>query len=102
MDGRTSPRLATPAWGWPLCCWPNHPLPPPCPPGTPLRESGSYLTPAVAAGVLAGGSQKEVTLVNALLLAQEAGLKVRGYPGLHVSAWHTWGCLVGLLMHLSG
>ncbi|KAK2540426.1 Phgdh [Columba guinea] len=47
-----------------------------CTLGTPLRESGSYLTPAVAAGMLAGGSQKEVTLVNALLLAQETGLKV--------------------------
>ncbi|XP_009953907.1 PREDICTED: D-3-phosphoglycerate dehydrogenase, partial [Leptosomus discolor] len=47
-----------------------------CTLGTPLREAGSYLTPAVAAGMLAGGAQKEVTLVNALLLAQEAGLKV--------------------------
>lgn len=40
-------------------------------------------------GMLAGGAQKEVTLVNALLLAQEAGLKVRGHGGLHTSAWHT-------------
>ncbi|NXQ26706.1 SERA dehydrogenase, partial [Alaudala cheleensis] len=47
-----------------------------CTLGTPLKESGSYLTPAVAAGMLAGGTQKEVTLVNATLLAQEAGLKV--------------------------
>ncbi|NWQ97081.1 SERA dehydrogenase, partial [Burhinus bistriatus] len=47
-----------------------------CTLGTPLQEAGSYLTPAVAAGMLAGGAQKEVTLVNALLLAQEAGLKV--------------------------
>uniref|UniRef100_A0A8C6IMH3 D-3-phosphoglycerate dehydrogenase n=1 Tax=Melopsittacus undulatus TaxID=13146 RepID=A0A8C6IMH3_MELUD len=47
-----------------------------CTLGTPLREAGSYLMPAVAAGILAGGVQKEVTLVNALLLAQEAGLKV--------------------------
>ncbi|NWR64950.1 SERA dehydrogenase, partial [Bucorvus abyssinicus] len=47
-----------------------------CTLGTPLREAGSYLTPAVAMGMLAGGAQKEVTLVNALLLAQEAGLKV--------------------------
>ncbi|NXL58653.1 SERA dehydrogenase, partial [Chordeiles acutipennis] len=46
-----------------------------CTLGTPLQEAGSYLTPAVAAGMLAGGAQ-EVTLVNALLLAQEAGLKV--------------------------
>ncbi|NXI44084.1 SERA dehydrogenase, partial [Galbula dea] len=44
--------------------------------GTPLQEAGNYLAPAVAAGMLAGGAQKEVTLVNALLLAQEAGLKV--------------------------
>ncbi|NXC20641.1 SERA dehydrogenase, partial [Corythaeola cristata] len=47
-----------------------------CTLGTPLQEAGSYLTPAVAAGMLVGGAQKEVTLVNALLLAQEAGLKV--------------------------
>uniref|UniRef100_A0A663FGG9 D-3-phosphoglycerate dehydrogenase n=1 Tax=Aquila chrysaetos chrysaetos TaxID=223781 RepID=A0A663FGG9_AQUCH len=47
-----------------------------CTLGTPLREAESYLTPAVAAGMLAGGAQKDVTLVNALLLAQEAGLKV--------------------------
>ncbi|KAM9378934.1 D-3-phosphoglycerate dehydrogenase [Phaethornis superciliosus] len=47
-----------------------------CTLGTPLREAGSYLTPAVAAGMLAGGAQEEVTLVNAQLLAQEAGLKV--------------------------
>ncbi|XP_030352293.1 D-3-phosphoglycerate dehydrogenase isoform X1 [Strigops habroptila] len=46
-----------------------------CTLGTFLREAGSYLMPAVAAGMLAGGVQKEVTLVNALLLAQEAGLK---------------------------
>ncbi|KAM6262311.1 D-3-phosphoglycerate dehydrogenase [Porphyrio hochstetteri] len=47
-----------------------------CTLGTPLQEAGSYLMPAVAAGMLAGVAQKEVTLVNALLLAQEAGLKV--------------------------
>ncbi|NXB46343.1 SERA dehydrogenase, partial [Leucopsar rothschildi] len=47
-----------------------------CTLGTPLKEAGSYLTPAVAAGMLSGGTQKEVTLVNATLLAQEAGLKV--------------------------
>ncbi|XP_053928397.1 D-3-phosphoglycerate dehydrogenase isoform X2 [Cuculus canorus] len=47
-----------------------------CTLGTPLQEAGSYLTPAVAVGILAGRVQKEVTLVNALLLAQEAGLKV--------------------------
>ncbi|XP_057228777.1 D-3-phosphoglycerate dehydrogenase [Malurus melanocephalus] len=47
-----------------------------CTLGTALKEAGSYLTPAVAAGMLAGGPQKEVTLVNATLLAQEAGLKV--------------------------
>lgn len=82
-----------PAPGWllqhgvDLCCWPIHPLPPPCTPGTPLRDAGNYLTPAVAAGMLAGGAQKEVTLVNALLLAQEAGLKVRGHLGLLKSAW---------------
>ncbi|KFP01671.1 D-3-phosphoglycerate dehydrogenase [Calypte anna] len=52
-----------------------------CTLGTPLREAGSYLTPAVAAGMLAGGAQKEVTLVNAQLLAQEAGLKVTATHG---------------------
>ncbi|XP_050568371.1 D-3-phosphoglycerate dehydrogenase isoform X3 [Cygnus atratus] len=46
------------------------------PGGTPLKDAESYLTPAVVSGMLAGGRQKEVTLVNALLLAQEAGLKV--------------------------
>lgn len=75
-----------PAPGWPLHCGPDLSAagsctPPPCTPGTPLKEAGSYLTPAVAAGMLAGGTQKEVTLVNATLLAQEAGLKVRGHPG---------------------
>ncbi|NXI69147.1 SERA dehydrogenase, partial [Anseranas semipalmata] len=44
--------------------------------GTPLKDAASYLAPAVVSGVLAGGRQREVTLVNALLLAQEAGLKV--------------------------
>ncbi|NXT22842.1 SERA dehydrogenase, partial [Syrrhaptes paradoxus] len=52
-----------------------------CTLGTPLQEAGSYLTPAVAAGMLAGRAQKEVTLVNALLLAQEAGLKVTTIHG---------------------
>ncbi|XP_009076221.1 PREDICTED: D-3-phosphoglycerate dehydrogenase, partial [Acanthisitta chloris] len=47
-----------------------------CTLGTSLKEAGSYLTPAVAAGMLSGAAQKEVTLVNATLLAQEAGLKV--------------------------
>ncbi|XP_064371782.1 D-3-phosphoglycerate dehydrogenase [Dromaius novaehollandiae] len=47
-----------------------------CTLGTPLQEAGSYLAPAVASGMLARGKQEEVTLVNALLLAQEAGLKV--------------------------
>nr|XP_009671171.1 PREDICTED: D-3-phosphoglycerate dehydrogenase [Struthio camelus australis] len=47
-----------------------------CTLGTPLQEAGSYLAPAVVSGMLAGGTQKEVNLVNALLLAQEAGLKV--------------------------
>ncbi|KFV17366.1 D-3-phosphoglycerate dehydrogenase, partial [Tauraco erythrolophus] len=47
-----------------------------CTLGTPLQEAGSYLAPAMATGMLVGGAQKEVTLVNALLLAQEAGLKV--------------------------
>lgn len=75
-----------PAPGWPLQCRPDlsaagSSTPPPCSPGTPLKEAGGYLTPAVAVGMLSGGTQKEVTLVNATLLAQEAGLKVRGYPG---------------------
>ncbi|KAI6064134.1 D-3-phosphoglycerate dehydrogenase [Aix galericulata] len=47
-----------------------------CTLGAPLKDAGSFLAPAVVSGMLAGGRQKEVTLVNALLLAQEAGLKV--------------------------
>ncbi|NXK52609.1 SERA dehydrogenase, partial [Chauna torquata] len=52
-----------------------------CTLGTPLEDAESYLAPAVASGMLAGGRQKEVTLVNALLLAQEAGLKVTATHG---------------------
>ncbi|NXL89601.1 SERA dehydrogenase, partial [Alectura lathami] len=47
-----------------------------CTLGTALKDTDSYLAPAVVSGMLAGGRQKEVTLVNALLLAQDAGLKV--------------------------
>ncbi|NXI49297.1 SERA dehydrogenase, partial [Chloroceryle aenea] len=68
-----------------------------CTLGTPLQEAGSYLTPAVAAGMLAGGAQKEVTLVNALLLAQEAGLKVRGHLGHSVHQPGTSRLWVGVL-----
>ncbi|XP_065599503.1 D-3-phosphoglycerate dehydrogenase [Cyrtonyx montezumae] len=46
-----------------------------CTLGAPLKDAGSYLAPAVVSGMLAGG-KKEATLVNAMLLAQEAGLKV--------------------------
>lgn len=86
MDGWWMDWVERPAPGWPIHCRPDLSAagsctPPPCTPGTPLKEAGSYLTPAVAAGMLAGGTQKEVTLVNATLLAQEAGLKVRGHPG---------------------
>ncbi|XP_067392454.1 D-3-phosphoglycerate dehydrogenase isoform X2 [Emydura macquarii macquarii] len=42
--------------------------------GTPLQKAESYLAAAVATGLLEG--QKDVNLVNGLLLAQEAGLKV--------------------------
>ncbi|NXN92469.1 SERA dehydrogenase, partial [Rhinopomastus cyanomelas] len=65
-----------------------------CTLGTALQEAGSYLAPAVAAGVLAGGQQKEVTLVNALLLAQEAGLKV---TTTHSDAAPEPDCSAGLL-----
>uniref|UniRef100_A0A452GHW0 D-3-phosphoglycerate dehydrogenase n=1 Tax=Gopherus agassizii TaxID=38772 RepID=A0A452GHW0_9SAUR len=44
--------------------------------GAPLEKAGSYLSPAVATGLLEGAAQKDVNLVNGLLLAQEAGLKV--------------------------
>ncbi|XP_019357521.1 PREDICTED: D-3-phosphoglycerate dehydrogenase isoform X1 [Gavialis gangeticus] len=44
--------------------------------GEPLQNAGNYLTPAVVTGLLAGAEQKDVNLVNGLLLAQEAGLKV--------------------------
>lgn len=71
-------------WGWARAdrtarCWL-------CTPGTPLKDAGSFLAPAVVSGMLAGGRQKEVTLVNALLLAQEAGLKVCAHPELHTPA----------------
>uniref|UniRef100_A0A8C8SE11 D-3-phosphoglycerate dehydrogenase n=1 Tax=Pelusios castaneus TaxID=367368 RepID=A0A8C8SE11_9SAUR len=42
--------------------------------GMPLQKAGSYLTAAVATGLLEG--QMDVNLVNGLLLAQEAGLKI--------------------------
>uniref|UniRef100_A0A7M4FSJ2 D-3-phosphoglycerate dehydrogenase n=1 Tax=Crocodylus porosus TaxID=8502 RepID=A0A7M4FSJ2_CROPO len=44
--------------------------------GEPLQNAGNYLTPAVVTGLLAGAAQKDVNLVNGLLLAQEVGLKV--------------------------
>ncbi|XP_063154654.1 D-3-phosphoglycerate dehydrogenase [Candoia aspera] len=44
--------------------------------GSILQKSGSYLTPAVAMGLLQETAQKDVNLVNGLLLAQEAGLKI--------------------------
>ncbi|XP_003229089.1 D-3-phosphoglycerate dehydrogenase [Anolis carolinensis] len=43
--------------------------------GPALQKASSYLTPAVAAGLLKGTAQ-DVNLVNGLLLAQEAGLKI--------------------------
>uniref|UniRef100_A0A8C9F326 D-3-phosphoglycerate dehydrogenase n=1 Tax=Pavo cristatus TaxID=9049 RepID=A0A8C9F326_PAVCR len=51
-----------------------------CTLGAPLKDASSYLAPAVVSGMLAGG-KKEVTLVNAMLLAQEAGLKVTATHG---------------------
>ncbi|KAJ6655428.1 hypothetical protein lerEdw1_005128 [Lerista edwardsae] len=44
--------------------------------GSILQKAGSYLTPAVAMGFLKESAQKNVNLVNGLLLAQEAGLKI--------------------------
>ncbi|XP_048354837.1 D-3-phosphoglycerate dehydrogenase [Sphaerodactylus townsendi] len=44
--------------------------------GPTLQKAGSYLTPAVAMGLLKETVQKDVNLVNGLLLAQEAGLKI--------------------------
>ncbi|XP_042729609.1 D-3-phosphoglycerate dehydrogenase [Lagopus leucura] len=51
-----------------------------CTLGAPLKDASSYLAPAVVSGMLAGG-KKEATLVNAMLLAQEAGLKVTASHG---------------------
>ncbi|XP_042318081.1 D-3-phosphoglycerate dehydrogenase [Sceloporus undulatus] len=44
--------------------------------GPTLQKASSYLTPAVAMGLLRVTTQKDVNLVNGLLLAQEAGLKI--------------------------
>ncbi|XP_053103955.1 D-3-phosphoglycerate dehydrogenase [Hemicordylus capensis] len=44
--------------------------------GSTLQKAGSYLIPAVAMGLLKETAQKTVNLVNGLLLAQEAGLKI--------------------------
>lgn len=47
--------------------------------GTILQKAGSYLMPAVSMGLLKETAQKDVNLVNGLLLAEEAGLKVCAY-----------------------
>ncbi|XP_013917054.1 PREDICTED: D-3-phosphoglycerate dehydrogenase [Thamnophis sirtalis] len=44
--------------------------------GSALQKSSNYLIPAVAMGLLQETTQKNVNLVNGLLLAQEAGLKI--------------------------
>uniref|UniRef100_A0A6B2F7B0 D-3-phosphoglycerate dehydrogenase n=1 Tax=Bothriechis nigroviridis TaxID=88079 RepID=A0A6B2F7B0_BOTNI len=44
--------------------------------GLTLQKSSNYLIPAVAMGLLQETTQKDVNLVNGLLLAQEAGLKI--------------------------
>ncbi|XP_058031831.1 D-3-phosphoglycerate dehydrogenase isoform X2 [Ahaetulla prasina] len=44
--------------------------------GSTLQKSSNYLIPAVAMGLLQETTQKDVNLVNGLLLAQEAGLKI--------------------------
>nr|XP_020668838.1 D-3-phosphoglycerate dehydrogenase [Pogona vitticeps] len=44
--------------------------------GSTLQKAGGYLIPAVAVGLLKETAQKNVNLVNGLLLAQEAGLKI--------------------------
>uniref|UniRef100_A0A670IGR3 Phosphoglycerate dehydrogenase n=1 Tax=Podarcis muralis TaxID=64176 RepID=A0A670IGR3_PODMU len=41
-----------------------------------LQKAGSYLSPAVAIGLLKETVQKDANLVNGLLLAQESGLKI--------------------------
>uniref|UniRef100_A0A8I3N170 D-3-phosphoglycerate dehydrogenase n=1 Tax=Canis lupus familiaris TaxID=9615 RepID=A0A8I3N170_CANLF len=47
--------------------------------GTPLKNAGNCLSPAVIVGLLKDtASQADVNLVNAKLLVQEAGLSVRG------------------------
>ncbi|XP_075772433.1 D-3-phosphoglycerate dehydrogenase isoform X1 [Pelodiscus sinensis] len=52
-----------------------------CTLGAPLQKAGTYLSPAVATGLLEGAGHKHVNLVNALLLAQEAGVKVTATEG---------------------
>ncbi|XP_074858708.1 D-3-phosphoglycerate dehydrogenase isoform X2 [Carettochelys insculpta] len=44
--------------------------------GAPLQKAGTYLSPAVATGLLDGAGHKHVNLVNGLLLAQEAGVQL--------------------------
>ncbi|XP_053247039.1 D-3-phosphoglycerate dehydrogenase isoform X1 [Podarcis raffonei] len=44
--------------------------------GATLQKAGSYLSPAVAIGLLKETVQKDANLVNGLLLAQESGLKI--------------------------
>lgn len=47
-------------------------------PGTPLKNAGTCLSPAVIVGLLREASkQADVNLVNAKLLVKEAGLNVR-------------------------
>ncbi|XP_015278057.1 PREDICTED: D-3-phosphoglycerate dehydrogenase [Gekko japonicus] len=49
--------------------------------GPALQKASSYLIPAVAMGLLKETAQKDVNLVNGLLLAQEAGLKITATHG---------------------
>uniref|UniRef100_A0A7N5KQA2 D-3-phosphoglycerate dehydrogenase n=1 Tax=Ailuropoda melanoleuca TaxID=9646 RepID=A0A7N5KQA2_AILME len=44
--------------------------------GSSLQKAGSYLTSALATGLLQDTAKKDLNLVNGLLLAQEAGLKI--------------------------
>nr|XP_056701434.1 D-3-phosphoglycerate dehydrogenase [Euleptes europaea] len=73
--------------------------------GPTLQKAGNYLIPAVATGLLKEMAQKDVNLVNGMLLAQEAGLKITtshsdGTPGtegglLKIAAQGTPCSLVG-------
>uniref|UniRef100_A0A8D2LCT5 D-3-phosphoglycerate dehydrogenase n=1 Tax=Varanus komodoensis TaxID=61221 RepID=A0A8D2LCT5_VARKO len=73
--------------------------------GSALQKAAGYLTPAVAMGLLKE-TAAEVNLVNGMLLAEEAGLKVGSCPAslpvrlgaLRQPGGHPVGCLLGIYL----